>query len=114
LQIPRIRLKRITPSATHARPPGRQNANLALAAELAAFKMRTMHACQDLCRYFLSATLAAAFWQALEQPASAQLLLAQSGAAKTAVGWLLVVLAIALGLLVVCRPNRRKSLDDKR
>ena len=38
-------------------------------------------------------------------------LLAQSGAAKTAVGWVLVLLALALGLLVVGRPSGRKHPD---
>ena len=38
-------------------------------------------------------------------------LLAQSGGAKTAVGWVLVLLAVALGLLVVGRPSGRKHPD---
>jgi hypothetical protein len=65
-------------------------------------------------RVALTLAFALASWQALEQSASAQVLLAQSGAAKTAVGWLLVLLALVLGLIVVCRPSRRKSLDDRR
>jgi len=36
------------------------------------------------------------------------LLLAQSGAAKTAVGWVIVLLSIFLALLVVGRPSGRK------
>jgi hypothetical protein len=39
------------------------------------------------------------------------LILAQSGAAKTAIGWLLVVLALALALLVVGRPSGRRMPD---
>jgi hypothetical protein len=43
------------------------------------------------------------------------LILAQTGVAKTAIGWLLVLLAIVLGLIVVCRPNSRKLSDvDKK
>ena len=37
------------------------------------------------------------------------LLLAQTGGTKTAVGWLIVLLCIGLGVLVVCRPSHRKS-----
>jgi hypothetical protein len=62
----------------------------------------------------LTALFAIANWLAMEQSASAQVLLAQSGAAKTAVGWLLVLLALVLALIVVCRPSRRKPLDDRR
>jgi hypothetical protein len=40
-------------------------------------------------------------------------LIAQTGAAKTAVGWLIVLLCLLLGLLVVCWPTRRKSPDKK-
>ena len=40
---------------------------------------------------------------------SAQLILAQMGTTKTALGWLIVVLCIGLGLIVVCRPSNRKS-----
>ena len=39
----------------------------------------------------------------------AQLLLAQTGTTKTAVGWVIVLLCLGLGLLVVCRPSHRKS-----
>jgi cobalamin biosynthesis protein CobD/CbiB len=52
-------------------------------------------------------------WLAAEQTASAQILLAQSGTAKTILGWLLSLLAIALGLLVVCRPSSRKDQGAK-
>ena len=40
---------------------------------------------------------------------SAQLIVAQMGTTKTALGWLIVVLCIGLGLIVVCRPSNRKS-----
>jgi hypothetical protein len=40
---------------------------------------------------------------------SAQLILAQTGNTKTAIGWLIVLLCIGLGLIVVCRPSNRKS-----
>jgi hypothetical protein len=36
-------------------------------------------------------------------------LLAQTGGGKTAVGWLIVLLCIGLGLLVVCRPSVRQE-----
>ena len=60
----------------------------------------------------LTFAIASAMWLSAEQPAQAGLLLAQTGAAKTAIGWLLVVLCLALALLVVCRPSRRKRLED--
>jgi hypothetical protein len=41
-------------------------------------------------------------------------MLAQSGAAKTAVGWVIVALLLLLALLVVARPSGRRILDDKR
>lgn len=44
----------------------------------------------------------------------AQIVLAQSGGSKTAVGWLIVLLCIGLGLLVVCRPSGRKETGGKR
>src|SRR5581483_7244588 len=40
---------------------------------------------------------------------SAPIVLAQTGGGKTAIGWLIVLLCIGLGLLVVCRPSARKS-----
>jgi hypothetical protein len=40
---------------------------------------------------------------------SAPIILAQSGGTKTALGWLIVLVCIGVGLLVVCRPNSRKS-----
>ena len=52
-------------------------------------------------------------WTGIQQPASAQVLLAQSGTAKTAVGWVIVLLCIGLGLLVVCRPSARKVTNFK-
>jgi len=43
------------------------------------------------------------------------LILAQSGAAKTAVGWVIVMLLLLLALLVVARPSGRKVPDaDKK
>ena len=43
------------------------------------------------------------------------LILAQSGAAKTAVGWVIVMLLLLLSLLVVARPSGRKIPDaDKK
>ena len=42
------------------------------------------------------------------------LLLAQSGAAKTAIGWVIVLLCIFLAVLVVARPSGRKIPDDKK
>jgi hypothetical protein len=43
------------------------------------------------------------------------LILAQSGAAKTAVGWVIVMLLLLLALLVVARPSGRKIPDgDKK
>ena len=56
------------------------------------------------------AALAGAFWLATEQAAEAQGLLAQTGAAKTAVGYALFLLAVLLGLVAVCRPSSRKWL----
>lgn len=35
--------------------------------------------------------------------------LAQTGIAKTMIGWLLVLLAVGLGLIVVCRPAARQE-----
>ena len=56
--------------------------------------------------------LTAALWLTVAQPASAQVLLAQSGTAKTGIGWLIVLLGVGLGLIAVCRPSVRKG--DKR
>ena len=42
-----------------------------------------------------------------EQAASSQTLLAQTGTTKTAIGWVIVLLCIGLGLLVICRPGRK-------
>jgi hypothetical protein len=45
---------------------------------------------------------------ASQQAAFGQELLAQTGAAKTAIGYALFFLAVILGLLVVCRPSGRQ------
>ena len=47
-------------------------------------------------------------WLALQQEASAQVLLAQTGMAKTAVGWTIVAVALIFALLVVGLPSWRK------
>jgi hypothetical protein len=47
-------------------------------------------------------------WLAGEQEAAAQTLLAQSGAAKTAIGWALVGAALFFALLIVGLPSWRK------
>lgn len=57
-----------------------------------------------------STALAAILWLATEQTASAQVLLAQSGGAKTGIGWLIVLLGVGLGLIAVCRTSVRKGL----
>jgi hypothetical protein len=41
-------------------------------------------------------------------------LLAQTGTAKTAVGWGIVALCIGLGLLVIGRPNARNPMEKKK
>jgi hypothetical protein len=41
-------------------------------------------------------------------------LIAQMGTAKTAIGWLIVLLCIALGLIVVCRPSSRNATGPKK
>ncbi|HZN35008.1 MAG TPA: hypothetical protein VFB80_14365 [Pirellulaceae bacterium] len=64
-------------------------------------------------RFALTSLFGAIAWLAAEQPLAAQVLLAQSGAAKSILGWLLTLLAIALGLIVVCRPSSRKDPDKK-
>jgi hypothetical protein len=51
---------------------------------------------------------------ASERTASAQELLAQTGTAKTAVGWVIVLLCIGLGLLVICRPSTRAVAGGKK
>ena len=43
-----------------------------------------------------------------------QLLLAQTGTTKTAIGWGIVLLCIGLGLLVVCRPSVRNPIEKKK
>jgi len=62
----------------------------------------------------LTTALDAGLWFLSEQSASAQVLLAQTGGGKTAVGWLIVLLCIALGLLVVCRPSGRDKPAGKK
>ena len=62
-------------------------------------------------RFVASAAFGGLAWLGAEQTASAQLLLAQSGVAKTAIGYVLVFLALILALLVVCRPNGRKLAE---
>ena len=66
-----------------------------------------------LARLALTTLFGLVSWLALDQTASAQVLLAQTGSAKTILGWLLTLLAIALGLIVVCRPSTRKDPDAK-
>jgi hypothetical protein len=60
-------------------------------------------------RSVFAPVIGVAAWLAGQQPALAQTLLAQTGGTKTAVGWLIVLLCIGLGLLVVCRPSHRKA-----
>jgi nicotinamide riboside transporter PnuC len=79
-----------------------------LAVTLATFRMGLMTS-RSLLRYVVTSGLGLFTWLAAQQPASAQVLLAQTGSSKTAVGWVIVLLCIGLGLLVVCRPNARKS-----
>lgn len=69
-----------------------------------------------LLRSGATAGLGFAAWLAGEQTASAQMLLAQSGMAKTAIGYVLVFLALLLALLVIARPNSRKPAagDEKK
>jgi len=45
---------------------------------------------------------------------SSALVLAQTGGTKSAIGWLIVLLCIALGLLVVCRPSGREKAETRR
>ncbi|MCU0877156.1 MAG: hypothetical protein MUF06_05105 [Pirellulaceae bacterium] len=46
---------------------------------------------------------------------SLPVLFAQSGMAKSAIGWVLFALALLLALLVICRPSGRKlpEVDKK-
>ncbi|MEX2174950.1 MAG: hypothetical protein WD872_11350 [Pirellulaceae bacterium] len=70
---------------------------------------------RSITRPALVALLGLVAWLAGEQPALAQVILAQSGMAKTAIGWVLVALALLLALLVVGRPSgRRMSEGDER
>jgi hypothetical protein len=62
-------------------------------------------------RFVATTSLGCFLWLAGEQTASAQMLLAQSGMAKTAIGYTLVFLALILALLVICRPNSRKLAE---
>jgi hypothetical protein len=64
----------------------------------------------SIIRTGLSGAYALSVWLAAEQSALAQGPLAQGGVVKTMIGWMLVLLAIGLGLLVVCRPSGRKSI----
>lgn len=66
-----------------------------------------MRRCRSLARSCQSLALIAALWLATEQPASAQALLAQSGGAKTGIGWLIVLLCVGLGLIAVLRRGVR-------
>jgi hypothetical protein len=63
----------------------------------------------NVLRFARTASFSAALWLFAAQPASAQTLLAQTGGGKTAVGWVIVLLCIGLGLLVVCRPSVRQA-----
>ena len=64
-------------------------------------------------RLSCSASFAALFWLLSEQTASAQVLLAQTGTTKTAIGWVIVLLCIGLGLLVICRTSARNVVEKK-
>jgi hypothetical protein len=64
-------------------------------------------------RFGATAAFGGMAWLSAEQTASAQMLLAQSGMAKTAIGYVLVFLALILALLVVCRPNSRKLAEGE-
>ena len=52
--------------------------------------------------------LAATLWLLSAQSASAQVLLAQSGTAKTGIGWLIVLLGVGLGLHALCATMRER------
>jgi hypothetical protein len=71
------------------------------------FMSRLFH----LSRLATTASFGGAAWLAAEQTASAQVLLAQTGMAKTAIGYVLVFLALILALLVICRPSSRKLAE---
>ena len=63
----------------------------------------------------LAVCLAVVIVAAAEREASAGVvLLAQSGSAKTAIGYALTLLAILLGMVVVLRPNKRKLNEKKK
>ena len=81
---------------------------LALAIAVDRFRMNFM-IIRRLIRPVLTFAFGVSTWLASQEPAAAQLLVAQTGSTKTAIGWLIVLLCIGLGLLVVCRPNGRKS-----
>jgi hypothetical protein len=59
-------------------------------------------------RWLLVTAFGLSVWLAGEQEAAAQVLLAQSGTAKTAIGWALVGAALFFALLVVGLPSFRK------
>jgi hypothetical protein len=65
-------------------------------------------------RSVLAAAVGAATLLATEEQASAQVVLAQTGGTKTAIGWVIVLLCIFLGLLVVCRPAARNPIELKK
>ena len=74
-----------------------------------------------LLRASLLLNIGVALWLASGESASAAeglpLLLAQGGAVKTMLGYALMLLGIALGLIVVCRPSKRalpEGEDKKR
>ncbi len=82
------------------------------ASRIQALTVRTLlaatHSLMPAIRKLLLVLLGHAIWLAGEQPAQAQMLLAQSGTAKTAVGWVLVAVALFFALLVVGLPSWRK------
>ena len=59
-------------------------------------------------RTLLLSQIGLSLWLAGEQQAFGGLLLAQSGAAKTATGWVLVCLALFFALLFIGLPSWRK------
>ena len=76
--------------------------------------MLTMQNFIPVMRQFLWVGFAFVCWLATEATASAQGPVAQTGVAKTMVGWLLVLLAVGLGLLVVCRPTGRLGAAEEK